>query len=458
MSKGLQQKVGKMIVEGFVQKSELRKFKVCFIASGQFGGRLADELVRLEHEAIVINTAESDMKDLKVIPEKDRFILKGLGGSAKNLALGQQTLLSNTDVLFQVLNDKRVIEADYVFVTAGLGGATGNSSLPYILGTLGQLREHKKIMGRHTHGAIVSMPGEWEPRGMKENAFYGIDAITKLHKSNSCGAVIVLDNTKLKDSSESIFVDNVTSNDWRDSGNCATASMLTEVISLLDLPSSKSFDKAEFLDVLSTPGFLTFGKKSITTPIESDFKGLIHEALVKSPTADGYNHELYTTNGFLSVVKAKSRNGKPELLSDLKFTDLEKEFFEFIPAAPRPHSGYATIDAWPIIKSRGELQTHDQAIIYVGLVSQELPNSIKRMLIEVEKSKRELQEKQEAAREAENELDLSKYSQLATISNEQEKNVTSNPFDLLSLPKDSDKKNDKNGTEHFNLDLSMYNK
>src|SRR5690606_25346622 len=125
--------------------------------------------------------------------------------------------------------------------------------------------------------------------GMKENAFYGIDAINKLHKSNHCGSVMVLDNTKLKNTSTSIFVEGYNA-DWRDMGNCATASMITEVTSLLDLPSSKSFDKAEFLDVLSTPGYLTFGKKSLSSNIESQDKtDLIKEAIYNSPTADGYN-------------------------------------------------------------------------------------------------------------------------------------------------------------------------
>lgn len=446
-------KLGKMILEGFVKPVNFRSFKFAFIACGQFGGRLGDELARLGNTVIAFNTAESDLNDLKDIPKSDRHLLKGFGGSAKNLKIGQQTIFANNGLIKDILQDDRIIEADYVFVIAGLGGGTGNSAIPLILGGLAEVRKHKKISGKPTHGAIISTPGDWEPRGMKENALYGIDAISKLHKAGHCGAAMVLDNTKLKNTSTSIFVESYNSDDWRDVGNYATASMITEVTSLLDLPSSKSFDRAEFLDVISTPGFFSMGKISIKESIEKkNKKQLIEEAILNSPTADGYNYNLNALNGFMSVVSGI--DNKPKFISDSEFINLEAEFFDFIRSASRPHSGYAEIPVWSIRKAN-EYDSKKQAIIYVGIVTSDLPPKVKKMIKEVQEFEAQLKAQRE--KQESEEIDLSKFSSLAAATKEE--TIEENPFNFFSMTEaDSDEnKDDSNDFPNiFNIDPDMY--
>ena len=167
--------LGFITLEGFMSRNDgnARKLKFCFISCGQFGGRQGDEMARLLHKVIAINTSDSDLSDLKVV--QNIIKLDGYNGAIKDIERGQAAIKDNRDKVLSVLQSTDVVEADFVFVVAGMGGGTGNAAAPILLNNLSRVRE--PFNGKPSFGAIVSVPGAWEKRGIKKNASWGLSHI-----------------------------------------------------------------------------------------------------------------------------------------------------------------------------------------------------------------------------------------------------------------------------------------
>lgn len=386
--------LGFITLEGFMSRTDgnSRKLKFCFIACGQYGGRQGDELARLQHDVVAINTSESDLSDLKVVQKIIK--LEGYNGAIKDIERGQAAIKDNRDQVLSVLQSSEVTDADFVFVIAGMGGGTGNAAAPILLNNLSRVRE--PFNGKPSFGAIVSVPGAWEKRGIKKNASWGLSHIHDMIQNEACGSVQVIDNEKLYQMTEGIFSDTETKLEWTDYGNSKLASLLTEIAFLTSLPSGKTFDEDELLDVLSTPGYLSLGKCYIQEgdALEvNNMSQLIEKSFRESPTASDYDFELDAINGFIAVVHPKSKN---PIISDSDFRMLEERFGKFAANAEKPHSGLIENSKWGAITSKNKLvDEKPRAILYAGIVSSQLPLRIAKMVSEIEQEERELESKRE---------------------------------------------------------------
>ncbi|WP_338709253.1 hypothetical protein [Paenibacillus amylolyticus] len=389
--------LGFITLEGFLRRTDGNKHKLqfTFIAAGQYGGRQGDEFARLEHKVHAVNTSESDLSDLKVI--KNIIKLNNYNGAVKDITRGQQAIKDNREQILALLQHEDVIDSDHVFVIGGMGGGTGNAAVPMILSNLSRVR--KLFNGKPTFGPIVSVPGSWEKRGLKKNARWGLSHIDSMVKNGTCGAAIIVDNEKLFEMTEGIFSNTETKLAWTDYGNSALASIFTELAFLTSLPSSKTFDEDELLDVLSTPGYLSLGKAYISNEdgLEGNsIKQIIERSFRNSPTADDYDYELDAVNGFVTVVDPI----KNPIITDPIFKEIEETFGKFIAGAEKPHSGlidnnqYGKIDS-RTIKNETKKTTEEipKAIIYTGVVCSELPARIVNMLQEIESEEKEIEEK-----------------------------------------------------------------
>ncbi|AJE54224.1 hypothetical protein [Paenibacillus polymyxa] len=436
-------KLGFIKLEGFVAHKDIseRKMKYCFICVGQYGGRQGDELARLGYSVFAINTSDSDLADLKQIPEERIIKLEGFEGAAKDIKRGQDAIRQNRDQIIDITNHPDVLEADHVFVIGGMGGGTGNVATPMICAALAKVR--KPFNGKPSFGAIISVPASWEKRGIKKNARWGLAHLQDLVNKEVIGAILVVDNDKLYNLTQSVFSDTNTSLTWMDYGNSELTSLLAEVSILTSIPSSKTFDLDEWRDVLSTPGYLSLGKITIQTSEEIENKKIFKEAFTNSPTASDYDYDLDSVNGFMAVVHPRN-----EIITDSSFKQLEEQFGEFVENAEKPHSGLIENSNWGMVTSRTRKPSEDKkkAIIYTGAVSTNLPERISRMLVEITEEEEKL-EKKKAERGDKNMLDLSSFKKVEEKTVRKDTSLDSE-LDILSGKKDT-----KNIIEDFDEDL-----
>ncbi|WP_336775156.1 MULTISPECIES: hypothetical protein [unclassified Paenibacillus] len=438
----MEMNLGFITLEGFTRRTDgnAKKLKFCFIACGQYGGRQGDELSRLQHNVFAINTSDSDLSDLKVI--QDKIKLDGYNGAVKDIERGQAAIKDNRDKILSLLQRQEVVNADFVFVIAGMGGGTGNAAAPIILSNLSRVRE--PFNGKPSFGAILSVPGTWEKRGIKKNARWGLANIDSLIKDEECGSVMIIDNEKLFKMTEGIFSETDTKLEWSDHGNSTLASLLTETIFLTSLPSGKTFDEDEYLDVLCTPGYLSVGKCYIQPDdllAVNTYTALIQKSFRESPTANDYDYELDAINGFVAVIHPKNGNHS---ISDSQFRTLEERFGKFIANAEKPHTGLIENTSWGTITSRSKVKESDapKAILYTGAVCSSLPGRIVEMLREIDLEEEELEQKRSERGKRDN-LDLSSFTSIERRETAATKERTRNTdFDLFSTTP-TQKKNDR---------------
>lgn len=373
--------LGFMKLEPFMKRSDgdRKQLKLAFIACGQYGGRQGDEFARLQYTTIAINTAQSDLDDLKVI--RKQIKLQGVNGAIKDIERGKQAIKDNRDVIIEVLKSAEIQEADHVFVIGGMGGGTGNAAVPVIASNLASLRN--PFNKKPSFGAIISVPGTWEKRGLKKNASWGLAHIDELIKNNRCGAVIIMDNEKLFNMTQSMFSSTETDLEWTDYGNTALAAALSEIAYCTTLPSSKSFDVDEFRDVLSTPGYLSFGKAYIEKEDKLELNqidNIIQKSFQNSPTAHDYDYELDSVNGFIAILHPPHSHREGPTLNEKIFRIFQERFGHFIANAEKPHTG--------MIENKS-----NKAIVYTGIVCNSLPARINSMLDEIKTEEDQLQKK-----------------------------------------------------------------
>ncbi|MBI4258584.1 MAG: cell division protein [Thaumarchaeota archaeon] len=117
--------------------------KLGLIGLGQAGGRLLDLFIHynyaLGHKdvlplALAINTAEADLRGLKLIPKKDRLLIgqtvvKGHGVGGDPL-LGSRIAEQELRNFRRYLSERGTHKVDAFLLIAGVGGGTGSGTIP----------------------------------------------------------------------------------------------------------------------------------------------------------------------------------------------------------------------------------------------------------------------------------------------------------------------------------------
>lgn len=247
------------------------------IGLGQGGGRIAAELSRFGFPTFLVNSSKSDMDEhSNLIPNERRLMTKSqdfpeLEGTDKNAQLGFQIARENQQLYKELAVSEEVQDADFVWVCVSLGGGTGNGALKVALAYLSKIRSNRALPGgKIPLGIICSLPST-EERGsaFRQNALAGISVLQSMIEQNQIGSVLVIDNEKMKD----YYADNPlktyagTEVDAKSYSNMVVSSIVAEVASLPLLQGRSVFDKTEFLSTISTPGWLSISKH---TGLEDD--------------------------------------------------------------------------------------------------------------------------------------------------------------------------------------------
>lgn len=166
-----------------------RSIKMGIVGSGQAGSRLAESFYKLGYNAVVINTAQQDLKNIE-LPEKNKLLLQhGLGGAGKELDIGHAAAESHVEEINTLVNAELGNCQLLVFCTS-LGGGSGAGSSEVVVDILSQMECPVVV--------ITVLPQASDDVQVKHNALQTLSKFTKMVQSRKIDNLIVVDNAKIE--------------------------------------------------------------------------------------------------------------------------------------------------------------------------------------------------------------------------------------------------------------------
>ena len=400
-------KLGFLDLEAFVTRKDVdpTRTTIAVVGLGQGGGKMAVEFNRLGHYVSLYNTCKEDLDNaeetLKYIGNENYKVVKfeGYDGARKDREIGLQAVKDNLDLLEdELVDDVKLQEVDFVWITAALGGGTGSGSVPAVAKILSShVRDKKRIgvkynkdgtikdFGQPTLGVIVAMPDQSSKHGMKLNAANALRDLKKLQNAGVIGNILIVDNQKLINDFLAKPDNEVRNIDWVTYGNTTIAQIITEQALISSLPGDETLDKSELLDIWSSPGFLTTGKFKFHENWREEFQEV--NALVKKTFdfqnifANGFDLEDAIHGGMAVLSSSRSNiiNNKDKILFKSALYDaLGVE-------AKNPHCGIYENEVFGRLKdhlnsfkNNGNINhlQHKEALMYTLAVVKTEPQSV----------------------------------------------------------------------------------
>jgi len=413
-----------MNLESFVfgENVDTDKFKLAVIGAGQAGCNIATQFIKIGHYGVLLNTSATDLEDAvseieKLEKGKDfkAIKLKGYDGAAKNRAVGAQAIRDNAQLLTkELISDSKLVEADFVIIISSLGGGTGTGSISLVASILAKMRENKRInvikdprtrkiisKGKPTISVITACPEEDSNPNIKINAAETLGELEVLQEKLMLGSNLLIDNEKLINDFIHKSDEQTKGKSWITYGNMTTATTMSEITFLTNLLSKENFDKAEAIDILATPGYLTLGKTKLDKKWMENFKNkvtvdkkedtspeekMIHSIIKNSFSqqnifAEDYDYE-YVTHGGLVILCDHDQ----EIMNSRKSLIAKRELKKILksPIMAPPHFGVY----------EGVLDENEKdAVIYTLAVIKKLP---KRIYEDTIKAHKELETKKQS--------------------------------------------------------------
>lgn len=338
-------------LEGFLHREEIdiNHFNIAYIGIGQAGGKIASDISRFGYYGVYINTCEQDLTDIEEVlksiydtnDDNYKIIrLKGYDGASKDRSTGLKAIKDNKELIQkELLTDKKLHDADFVWIVCSLGGGTGCGAVSTIAQIVNSfIRPDKRIRvkrdkggniinyGKSTTGIIAAIPDDNSSPKMKLNAAEALEELKVLQSKNIIGSVMLVDNEKLIN--DYLKKPN-TNTDWTTYGNATVAATISELALLSGLPGTETFDKSEILDIWSTPGFLFIGKNRLSKDWQNSYipdaikktEGDKIEAIVEDSFkklgifAEEYDFS-YAVHGGMAIITKENKviNSKHRLL------------------------------------------------------------------------------------------------------------------------------------------------
>ncbi|MBI9015025.1 MAG: hypothetical protein JEZ08_22530 [Clostridiales bacterium] len=299
--KQLYKRINELQLEGFVLDNlhNDEQINYAFIGLGQGGGSVSVNFQKLGFYSSFFNTAKSDLsaviETLKEYNddyptetiEKSKYEISTpayrvtpfgtLGGAKKDRYFGKEAVMGNLQLIKdRLITDKKIYKADYVWVVAALGGGTASGAVTDIVRFVsGFVRKNEKRFtyvapsesspgkqGYPTVGVIALWPEATSSPKVQLNAAEALEELTGLHDQGLLGNVLLIENQKLLDDAIENNID-----DWQQHGNSRIVQYLTEATVLPSMSSKNSVDRAEMMELITTPGFINITKNKVV-----DFK------------------------------------------------------------------------------------------------------------------------------------------------------------------------------------------
>jgi len=268
-----------------IVEDKKRSINFGVIGSGQCGSRLSQSLYEMGYPAVAMNTAEVDLRDIK-LPQDSKLLLDyTIGGAAKSLSIGHEAAEANREAIVELVDTKLGDCQAFVFC-ASLGGGSGAGSANVVLDILAQT-------GKPTI-ALVVLPMSSDDHVTKNNAVETLVMLSKLLKEKKLSNCFIVDNARVEN-----LLGDVNPLDLFEASNTVITEPLNYLNTLGSLSSrAKSIDPLETAKLLfDSEGLSIFG--SITIPA-SDLDGdtAIAEAILAN-----LNDGLLASNFDLAQAK-----------------------------------------------------------------------------------------------------------------------------------------------------------
>ncbi|MFQ5800363.1 MAG: tubulin/FtsZ family protein [Candidatus Hydrothermarchaeales archaeon] len=275
--------------------------KTLIIGLGQAGGKVADAFLADDRkspvphtfEAIVVNTALSDLTGLVNIPPEDRILIgetvvKGHGVGADN-KLGAEIAEDEGDVILNRVSKMGVAEFDAFILVAALGGGTGSGTAPV-------LAKHLKEVYDEPVYAIGILPAE------NEGDIYTLNAARSLKTLlPNADAVILVDNGTFLRGGESVkeAYDRINNEVVKRIGIIARAGEVRGRRTVAEMV----VDTSEIINTMRTGGICSIGYASERVSVQK--KGFLSRFF--SFFLGGRREQIGKASRILSVVKRATK-------------------------------------------------------------------------------------------------------------------------------------------------------
>lgn len=281
-----------------------KRIKFAFIGIGDGGSNIACEFAELGYPTYIFNTNINELKKhIHSIPKENciltpsKLLNNKYKGTGRDSALGYRIAAEhqNQRRYAEVMLKSEVRDANFVWITLSLGGGTGTGALSVVARILKKVRLHRQYYSSKVpFGIICSIPSKEEiGSAARENTLKGLEEIQQLILEASIGTVLIIDNEKLFSYYEHLVLNDKLDSNYIDAlsyGNLATALLIVETAQFPFLSGRQCIDMMKYLNLLSTPGWLTIGKETVGSNcspeliIQSIFE--LHPFLAEFPKSD----------------------------------------------------------------------------------------------------------------------------------------------------------------------------
>lgn len=166
-----------------------RSVNLGVVGVGQCGSKIAEEFYNKEYNVVAINTATQDLKCIN-IPEKQKLFLNyALGGTAKELSLGEAAAVEYSDTILEVLKEN-FSDSDVLLLATAGGGGTGSGSAETMIKLMTQLG--KPVV------ALYVLPLATEDVLAKHNAIMTLSKLAQMAKEDVISSLTIIDNSKIE--------------------------------------------------------------------------------------------------------------------------------------------------------------------------------------------------------------------------------------------------------------------
>lgn len=212
--------------------------KFGFVGCGQGGGKIADLFAQRGYKAMAINTSPVDLSALTMIPNEYRICIGSRLGAGKDPRVGEEAIRTDASKVKAVLEEYFYHDADFVFVTACLGGGTGT-------GVVSDTIEIARQVGLTT-GCITTIPLASESLEEHKNALKGLDILSDVAPT----PLYLIDNELLR-----VKYGNKPVMGFWPMANEVIVNSLDEINQIPNRPSNMFvFDREDFFRLLNTQG------------------------------------------------------------------------------------------------------------------------------------------------------------------------------------------------------------
>lgn len=231
--------------EGSMSMANDKSIKLSIIGLGQCGSRIAETWYKRGYSAIVMNTAQQDLKFIDMHQSNKLHLEYGVGGAAKDMGIGTAAANQYKQQITEMIDTQ--LPGGTFCVCTSLGGGSGAGMLPVVIDVL---------QGKGAIILICALPMQSDDAQTKANALETLEGLLGLVKSGKVQNIICVDNAKI----ETIYND-VGQMDFYSTANKAIVEPLDAFNTLTSMPSSvKSLDPMELSRIMiDSGGFTVYG-------------------------------------------------------------------------------------------------------------------------------------------------------------------------------------------------------